>query len=156
PWLRCSSARADRADAADGIRHSLRLLPLYPGRRLLPRGPRPRRRDTRRSPARPAVTARLLPPPHRGREHLRLWDDVDRGRDGTEERAPRSVRLCESLWTRWHALLVSGESYTHDGCSSAVHIGRDLKNHQHAQLRYGRGLPPSLRDVVEAWAEGQC
>ena len=117
---------------------------------------RPRRRGARRSQARRAGAPRLLPERHRGGEHPRLRDDVARGRTRSQARTSRGVRLCESLWTRWHALLVCGESHTHDGCSTTVHIGRDLQNHQHAQRRYGRGLPQGLRDVVEAWSEGQC
>ena len=61
-----------------------------------------------------------------------------------EARASLRVRLCESLWTRWHSLLVCRESHTHDGCSPAVRIGRNLQDHQHAKRSYGRGLPQGL------------
>ena len=91
-----------------------------------------RRCGARRSAARSAGASRLLPQRHRCRERLRLRDDVDRKRARSEARASFRVRLCESLWTRWHALLVCGESHPHDGGSTTVHLRRDLKNDQHA------------------------
>ncbi len=126
------------------LRHPLRLLALHLGRRLLPRGAGVRRGHARRSQARRAGTARLLQERHRGGDPACLRSDDARGRPRSQIRTSHRVRLCESLWTRWHALLVCGESHTHDGCSPAVRIGRDLQDHQHAQRSYGRGLPQGL------------
>ena len=129
----------------DRLRHPLRLLALHAGRRLLPRR---RWASTKPTLADPKldVLARL----GFSRSDIAAANVIacgtmtDRGRARSQARASRGVRLCKSLWTRWHALLVCGESHTHDGCSPAVRIGRDLQDHQHAQRSYGRGLPQGL------------
>ena len=161
PWLARRSARDQSRDAGgtrlrpgdhracgkvdrDLLRYPLRLLALHLGRSLLPQRAGSRRRSARRSQARRAVAHRILQERYRRGERSCVRDDEHRRRARSQARASLRVRLCESLWTRWHSLLVCRESHTHDGCSPAVRIGRNLQDHQHAKRSYGRGLPQGL------------
>ena len=56
---------------------------------------------------------------------------------------------------RRQALSLGREPHPHDGGGAAVHLGRDLQDHQHAERRHGRGLQVGLSAVVEARAQGQ-
>ena len=51
--------------------------------------------------------------------------------------------------------LVGGKPHPHDGGVAAVHLGRDLQDHQHAERRHGGGLQVRLSAVLETRAEGQ-
>ena len=42
--------------------------------------------------------------------------------------------------THRQALSLGREPHPHDGGGAAVHLGRDLQDHQHAERRHGRGL----------------
>ena len=72
-----------------------------------------------------------------------------------EGRAPARVRLRQSVRPQGQALPVGGEPHPHDGGGAAVHLGRHLQDHQHAQRRHRRGLQGVLHAVLAAGAEGQ-
>ncbi|GIX14896.1 MAG: hypothetical protein KatS3mg118_2855 [Paracoccaceae bacterium] len=84
-----------------------------------------------------------------------LRHDDRRGGAGAEARASAGVRLRQSLRAHRAALPVGRGAHPHDGRGPALHLGRDLQDHQHAERGHGRGLPRGLRAVVEAGAEGQ-
>ena len=67
----------------------------------------------------------------------------------------RGVRLRQPVRPHRQALSLGREPHPHDGGGAAVHLGRDLQDHQHAERRHGRGLQVRLPAVVEARAEGQ-
>ena len=53
------------------------------------------------------------------------------------------------------ALPVLAEPHPDDGGLAALHLRRDLQDHQHAERGEGPGLPRRLRAVVEAGGQGQ-
>ena len=53
------------------------------------------------------------------------------------------------------ALPLGRKPHPHDGGGAALHLGRDLQDHQHAERGDGRGLQERLHAVLEAGAEGQ-
>ncbi len=70
------------------------------------------------------------------------------------EALPR-VRLRQRLRPHRGALPLVGEPHPHDGGGAAVHLGRDLQDHQHAQRRQRRGLQGGLHALLAPRAEGQ-
>ncbi len=66
------------------------------------------------------------------------------------------VRLRQSLRPHRQAGAVRREPYPHDGGGAALHLGRHLQDHQHAQQRQREGMRRGLYAVLEAGAEGQC
>ena len=87
---------------------------------------------TRLRPARPP---RLLEEGHRGGQRARVRGD-DAGRRAAHGRgAPGRVRLRQPLRAQGQALPVGGEPHPHDGGEPAVHLGRHLQDHQHAERR---------------------
>ena len=101
------------------------------------------------------VRGRLHQARDRGRQRAHLRRDDGGGRAASEGRALSRVRLRQSLRQDRQALSVGGEPHPHDGGEPAVHLGRDLENHQHAERRHGGGLQVRLPVVLEARAEGQ-
>ena len=65
------------------------------------------------------------------------------------------VRLRQSLRPHRQALSLGREPYPHDGGGAALHLGRDLQDHQHAERRDGRGLRAGLSAVLAPRAQGQ-
>ena len=72
-----------------------------------------------------------------------------------QARALRRVRLRQSLRAHRQALSQRRQPHPHDGGLAAVHLGRDLQDHQHAQRRDGRGLQGRLHAVLAPRPEGQ-
>ena len=72
-----------------------------------------------------------------------------------EARAPAGLRLRQSLRADRQALSLGREPHPHDGGGAALHLGRDLQDHQHAERRHGRGLQERLPALLAARAEGQ-
>jgi ribonucleoside-diphosphate reductase alpha chain len=68
-------------------------------------------------------------------------------------RALRGVRLRQSVRAHRQALSLGREPHPHAGVGAAVHHGRDLQDHQHAERRHGRGLQGGLPAVLEARPE---
>ena len=90
-------------------------------------------RDAQRAGLRPARAPRLLQEGHRGRQRARVRGD-DAGRRAAHRRgAPARVRLRQPLRPQGQALPVGGEPHPHDGGEPAVHLGRHLQDHQHAE-----------------------
>ena len=150
--------RGDRQSgkgAADRVRHQIRLQQMDLWRGFHPRHPRHRRRGHRRTGLRPARRGRLLQARDRGRQCPHLRRDDGRRRAASEGRALSGVRLRQPLRQDRQALSVGGKPYPHDGGVAAVHLGRDLQDHQHAERRHGGGLQGGLSVVLEARAEGQ-
>ena len=77
------------------------------------------------------------------------------GAPASEGRALSGVRLRQPLRQNWKTLSLGREPHPHDGSLAAVHLGCDLKDHQHAERRHGGRLQIGLSPVVEAGAEGQ-
>ena len=145
----------DREGAADRLRHQVRLQQVDAGRGVLSRHARHRGRETRRPDLRPARRARLHQARDRGRQHPRLRRDDGRRRAAPQGRALSGVRLRQSVRPHRQALSLGREPHPHDGGGAAVHLGRHLQDHQHAERRHGRGLQAGLPAVLEAGAEGQ-
>ena len=148
--------RRGREGPEDRLRHQVRLQPAGRSARTSSTGTlEGPGREARRSVLRPARLPRLLEGRHRGREHPRLRRD-DAGRRAVPEgRALRGVRLRQSLRPHRQALPLGREPHPHDGGGAALHLGRDLQDHQHAQRRHRRGLQERLHALLEAGAEGQ-
>ena len=101
------------------------------------------------------VRARLHQARDRGRQHPRLRRHDDRGRPAPQGRALSGVRLRQPVRAQRQALSLGREPYPHDGGGAALHLRRDLQDHQHAQRRHGRGLQGGVHAVLEARAQGQ-
>ena len=84
--------------------------------------------------------ARLHQARDRSRQRAHLRRDDGGRRAASEGRALSGVRLRQPLRQNRQALSVGREPHPHDGGVAAVHLGRDLKNHQHAERRHRRGL----------------
>ena len=106
--------------------------------------------ELRQAELRPARASRLHQARDRGRQHPRLRRHDGRGRAAPEGRALRGVRLRQPVRPHRQALPVGREPHPHDGGGAAVHLGRDLQDHQHAERGDGRGLQGGLPAVVEA------
>ena len=98
---------------------------------------------------------RLLQARDRGRQRPHLRRDDGGRRAASEGRALQRVRLRQPLRQDRQALSLGGKPHPHDGGVAAVHLGRDLQDHQHAERRHGGGLQVRLSAVLEARAEGQ-
>ena len=77
------------------------------------------------------------------------------GAPAPQGRALSGVRLRQSVRAQRQALSLGREPHPHDGGGAALHLGRDLQDHQHAQRRHGRGLQGGLSALLEARAQGQ-
>ena len=111
--------------------------------------------EARRPALRPARRARLHQARDRGRQHPRLRRHDGRGRAAPQGRALSGVRLRQPVRAQRQALSLGREPHPHDGGGAAVHLGRDLQDHQHAERRHGRGLQGGLSPLLEARAQGQ-
>ena len=60
------------------------------------------------------------------------------------------VRLRQSVRPHRQALPLGRQPHPHDGGGAAVHLRRDLQDHQHAERGDGRGLQGGLPAVLEA------
>ena len=103
----------------------------------------PRRRST-------CSRTRLHQARDRGRQRPRLRRDDGRRRAAPQARALSGVRLRQPVRPHRQALSLGREPHPHDGGGAAVHLGRDLQDHQHAERRDGRGLQGRLPAVLEA------
>ncbi len=65
------------------------------------------------------------------------------------------LRLRQPLRPHRQALPLGRQPHPHDGRRPALHLGRHLQDHQHAERGDGRGVQGSLHAVLEAGAEGQ-
>ena len=89
---------------------------------------------------RPARRARLLQARDRGRQHPCLRRHDGRRRAAPQGRALSGVRLRQSVRPHRQALSLGREPHPHDGGGAALHLGRHLQDHQHAERRHRRGL----------------
>ena len=112
-------------------------------------------REARRPALRPALRARLHQARDRGRQHPRLRRHDGRRRAAPQGRALSGVRLRQPVRAHRQALSLGREPHPHDGGGAAVHLRRDLQDHQHAQRRHGRGLQGGVPALLEARAQGQ-
>ena len=101
------------------------------------------------------VGARLHQARDRRRQHPRLRRDDGRRRPAPQVRALRGVRLRQSVRPHRQALSLGREPHPDAGGGAAVHLGRDLEDHQHAERRHRGGLQAGLHAVVEARPQGQ-
>ena len=147
--------RQGREGAADRLRHQVRLQQVDAGRGVLPRHARHLGRGPRLADLRPAGRARLLQARDRGRQHPRLRRHDGGRRAAPEARALSGVRLRQSVRQDRQALSLGRKPHPHDGGGAAVHLGRHLQDHQHAERGHGRGLQGGLSPVLEAGAESQ-
>ncbi len=141
--------------AADRVRHQVRLQQVDLWRRLPARHAQHRAGSDRGPRLRPALRGRLHQARDRGRQRAHLRRDDGGRRAASEGRALSGVRLRQPLRQDRQALSLGREPHPHDGGVAAVHLGRDLEDHQHAERRHGGGLQVSLPAVLEARAEGQ-
>ena len=99
--------------------------------------------------------ARLHQARDRGRERPCLRRDDRRRRAAPQARALSGVRLRQPVRPHRQALPLGREPHPHDGGGAAVHLGRDLQDHQHAERRDGGGLQVRLPALLEARPEGE-
>ena len=152
--LHAGGDREGREGASDRLRHQVRVQQVDPGRGL--RGhARHRAGEARRPALRSALRDRLHQARDRGRQHPCLRRHDHRGRAAPQGRALSGVRLRQSVRAQRQALSLGREPYPHDGGGAALHLGRDLQDHQHAQRRHGRGLQGGVSALLEARAQGQ-
>ena len=114
-----------------------------------------RRRGPRQARLRHARRARLFPARDRRGECACVRRDDGRGRAASARRALCRVRLRQSVRAQRQALPLGRQPHPHDGGGAALHLRRDLQDHQHAERGDGRGLQAGLSAVVEARAEGE-
>ena len=88
---------------------------------------------------------------HRGGEPLVLRRDDAGRRARPEARAPAGLRLRQSLRADGKTLPLGREPHPHDGGGAAVHLGRHLEDHQHAERRHRRGLQERLPACRGSW-----
>ncbi len=69
--------------------------------------------------------------------------------------APSRLRLRQSLRPHRQALSLGREPHPHDGGVPALHLGRHLQDHQHAERRHGRGLQGSLSPLLAPRPQGE-
>ncbi len=152
------SGRGDgkgRGGAAERVRHPLRVQQVDARRRDADPRSEDFGRALRRAGLRSARRARLLEGGDRGRQHFRLRRHDVGGRASPQGRALRGVRLRQSLRPHRQALSLGREPHPHDGGGAALHLGRDLQDHQHAERRHGRGLQGRLHAELAARPQGQ-
>jgi ribonucleoside-diphosphate reductase alpha chain len=138
------------------LRHQVRLQQVDPGRGLLHQGPGHRRGRARRRDLRPPGRARLRQGRSRGRQRLLLRRHDPGRRSGPQGRASYGLRLCQSMRAQRYAIPLGREPYPHDGGRPALHLGRDLQNHQHAQPDRRAGLQGRLHAVLAPGPQGEC
>jgi ribonucleoside-diphosphate reductase alpha chain len=117
------------------LRHQVRLQQVDARRGLLQIRARLHRRADERLLLRHAVRHGLCQEGHRGRQHPCLRCHDARRRTAPEGRALSGVRLRQSVRQGRQALPVGRKPHPHDGGRPAVHLRRDLEDHQHAQRR---------------------
>ena len=145
-----------RHRAQDGLRHQVRLQPLDDRRGVPDQDAADPGRDAGRSRLRPARAPGLFQEGHRGGQRARVRGH-DAGRRAAHRReAPARVRLRQPLRPQGQALPVGGEPHPHDGGEPALHLGRHLQDHQHAERGDRGGLQAVLHALLAAGAEGQC
>ena len=150
PRLRRCDDQGHRVEARDRLRHQVRVQPLDARRRGAEEARR-HRRAARQPAIRSPRAPRLRQARGRGREPARLRRDDARRRALPQGRAPAGVRLRQSLRPDRQALSLGREPHPHDGGGAAVHLRRDLEDHQHAERRDGGGLQGELHAFVAAW-----
>ena len=147
--------RGRQRGAEIGLRHQVRVQPVDAGRRVGEGDVRLHGRAAQRRVVRHAVGAGLRQARDRSRQHPCLRRH-DAGRRALPQgRAPAGVRLRQSVRQDRQALSVGRKPHPHDGGGAALHLGRHLQDHQHAERGDGRRLQERLHAVVEAGAEGQ-
>ncbi len=77
------------------------------------------------------------------------------GAPALQERAPAGLRLRQSLRPHRQALPLGRQPHPHDGGGAALHLGRDLQDHQYAERRHGRAVQGRLHAVLAARPQGQ-
>ena len=112
-------------------------------------------RGDRLAVVRPAGAPGLQQARDRGLQRARLRRDDGRGRAAPQGRALLGVRLRQPVRQDRQALSLGREPHPDDGGGAAVHLRRDLQDHQHAERRHRRGLQGGVPAVLEARAEGQ-
>ena len=100
-----------------------------------------------------AVQAGLHRRPDQRHRQLHRRHRHHRRRARHQGRAPRRLRLLlQAVEGHAHHSLL--RTPAHDGRRPAVHLGRDLQDHQHARERHGRRDHRSLHPGLEARPEG--
>ena len=112
-----------------------------------------------RSSTRPSFdlldASRLLQGRDRGRQPACLRRDDARRRAASEGRASAGVRLRQSLRAHRQALSLGREPHPHDGGGAALHLRRDLQDHQHAERRDASRTAARPICCPGSWAQGQ-
>ena len=108
-----------------------------------------------RARLRPAGPPRLLQGGHRGGQRARVRGDDFGGRAASGARAPGRIRLRQPLRPQGQALSLLAQPHQHDGGEPALHLGRHLQDHQHAERGERGGLQAGLHAVLAARAQGQ-
>ena len=147
--------RHRREGVADRVRHQVRVQQVDDRRADPGQRARHRRGRAQQPEVRPVVRGRLHQARDRRRQHPRLRRDDGRRRAAPQVRALRGVRLRQSVRPHRQALSLGREPHPDAGGGAAVHLGRDLQDHQHAERRHRGGLQVRLHAVVEARPQGQ-
>ena len=147
--------REGRGGTSVRLRHPLRLQPVDAGRGVLQGHARHPGGEARRSHVRPLAPPRVLQGPDRRRERSCLRDDDAGGGAVPQGRASRRLRLRQRLRQDRQALSLRRVAHPHDGGGAVLHLGRDLQDHQHAELRHHRGDAGGLRAVPQPRHQGQ-
>ncbi len=155
PRLRRSDPGQTRSGVGQCLRHQVRLQQVHARRGILHRGAQAAGGQARRSQLRHARRARLHPRRDRRGQYLRLRRDDARGRAQAAARASAGVRLREPVRPHRQALPLGRQPHPDDGGLAALHLGRHLQDHQHAQCGHGRGLQGRLYGFLASRAEGQ-
>ena len=149
----------DALDAVEGraqvrLRRHLRVQPLDARRGVLQGDPRTERRPARRPVALAARSPGLHPGADRRGERRHHRPHDHRGLTAPARGALRRLRLRQSLRPLRHALHCAYGARARDGGRSAVPVGRDQQDHQHARRRHRRRRPRGLRRRRDDDAEG--
>ncbi len=113
------------------------------------------RRATGLADLRPPGRHRLYQARDRGLQHPCLRRH-DRGRRAApESRTLRGVRLRQPVRQDRQALSVGRKPHQDDGGGAALHLGRDLQDHQHAERGHRRRLQAGLHAVLASGAQSQ-
>ena len=144
-----------REGPADRLRHQVRVQQVDARRGILPLGARRFAGRYRLADLRSARASRLHQARDRGRQHPCLRRDDGRRRAAPEARALSRVRLRQPVRAHRQALSLGREPHPHDGGGAALHLGRHLQDHQHAERGDRRGLQIRLPALLEARAQGQ-
>ena len=145
-------AAQGRRRAEDRVRHLVRVQPLDAGRGVPDADAQGSPAEKLNEPGFDLLGApRLLQEGHRGRQRARLRGH-DAGRRAAPRRAaPARLRLRQPVRPQGQALPVGGEPHPHDGGEPAVHLGRHLQDHQHAERGERGGLQGSPTCCPGAW-----